>query len=204
MPAAGTRVVTFKGLVASPRVPLTGVAGAKVASLFNKVGSGLLVAIRDFRMTLDYPAGSSSIRTAATSRITTAPADGTLHDPMPFDTAQTHSASVEFRSGASADAVASSLTGTAGDHAWRQGHFRSISPVGEQVRTPEDPMLPKLIALDPMVLREGEGVLVQVVEVASTSATIVLNAAFEEFTYASGLADVLAVSPSTLNFAWTI
>ena len=203
MPPAGTRVVTFKGLVASPRVPLTGVAGAKVVSLFNKVGSGLLVAIRDFRLTLDYPAGSSSVRTVATSRITAAPADGTLHTPVPFDTEQTHSASVEFRSGASADGTASALTGTAGDHAWRQGHFRIISPVGEQVRTTEDPMLPKLIALDPVVLREGEGVLVQVVEVASTAATLVLNAVFEEFTYASGLADVLAVSPTTLNFAWT-
>jgi hypothetical protein len=202
MPAAGTRVVTFKGMVASPRVILGAITNGKVAGLFNKSGSGLLVAIRDLRLTLDYPVGSSSVRGIAASRITTAPADGTLQAPMPFDTAQTHNANVEFRSGASADGTASTLTGTAGDYGWRQFHQRLRTSV-EQFRTTEDPMLPKLIALDPVVLREGEGVLVEVIETASTAASLVLNATFEEFTYASGNPDVLAVSPSTLNFTWT-
>ncbi len=200
MPA---RVVSFAGMVASPRVKPTAVANAKIASLFNKVGSGVLVAIRDFRVTLDNTDPSTSLRNLATSRITTAPADGTLHTPMSFDTAKTHNANVEFRSGGSADGVSSVLTADAGPHAWRQFHLRYQTEV-EQASIPADPMLPQFIRLDPEVLREGEGVVVQVVDAASVSTSIVINAVFEEFTYASGDPDVLAVSPSTLDFAWTI
>lgn len=201
MPAA--RVVTFAGMVASPRVKLTAIANAKVASLFNKVGSGRLVAIRDFRLVMDNFDPSTSIRSLATSRITTAPTDGTLHTPMPFDTAQTHNANVEFRSGASADDVQSALTATAGPHAWREFHLRHQTKV-EQNISPYDPMLPQLIHLDPVVLREGQGVVVQVAETASASTYMVINVVFEEFTYALGDPDVLAVSPPTLNYAWTI
>jgi hypothetical protein len=200
MPAA--RVVSFAGLVGTPRILPTATADFNIASLFNVTGSGVLVAIRSLEAQMD----SASVtfgRFFSTQKVTTAPTAGTLHTPMGLDTNQTHNANVEFRSGASADGVATALTSAGGPIAWREFANRAAN-ADSQYLWEDAPMFPALVEDDPAILRPGEGVLVRMEEVPSTASGMIVNCMFEEFTYASGDPDVLAVSPSSLNFTWTL
>lgn len=149
------RVQTFKGSASSLIIPST----AAIASLFNKTGSGVLVAVRRFTLQNDYTSSTATVRDIDLQPLSSAPTGGSLATPVPWDTAvaASHSANVEFRYAASADDVLSALTLTPGTtQAWTQMHSREIS-AAEQQRFYDGPMVPKLANDDPVILREGQG-----------------------------------------------
>jgi len=174
------RVASFKGIVASPRIGGVSTANYNFASIFNLVGSGVLVAVR--RLTAQVDSLSVTFgRFFTPHMVTVAPTGGTVHEPMALDTALTHNASVEFRAAASADGVITALTSAAGTPAWQQFSSKGASSYG-QVLMGEIAVLPRLAEFDPVVLREGEGVLVRMAVGPSSSAEHLINCAFEEFT----------------------
>jgi hypothetical protein len=174
------RVASFKGIVASPRIGGISTANYNFASLFNVTGSGVLVAVR--RLTAQVDSLSVTFgRFFTPHMITVAPTGGTLHEPTALDTALTHNASVEFRSAASADGVITALTSAAGTPSWQQFCSKGASSYG-QVLMEDVAVLPVLVEFDPVVLREGEGVLVRMAVGPSSSAEHLVNAMFEEFT----------------------
>jgi hypothetical protein len=174
------RVVSFQGIVASPRIGGVSTANYNFASLFNVVGSGVLVAVR--RLTAQNDSLSVTFgRFWTPHMITVSPTGGTLHEPVALDTALTHNASVEFRAAASADGVITALTSAAGTPIWQQFVSKGATSYG-QVRMDEVAVLPALVEFDPIILREGEGVLVRMAEGPSSTAHHIVNACFEEFT----------------------
>lgn len=174
------RVQTFKGMASSLVIPST----ADIASLFNKTGSGTLVAVRRFSLQNDYTSTTATVRDIDAIRVTVAPTGGTLATPVAWDTAvNSHAAQVEFRYAASADDVLSVLTvTTTTPQAWSQSHSRMIS-AAEQQRFIDGSMVPDLAAGDPVVLREGEGLLMHNFGSVPTSghAHYVINAMWEEY-----------------------
>lgn len=178
------RVASWEGSASTFRIRGDGVAGQNIASLFNRTGSGVLVAVRELELVMDYTTNSGTVRFFGTSRITTNPTTGTLMSVMSFDTAQSHQALVEFRGGASADGTASALTATPGVIAWRQGHWHAQTAVGQfqTADLADSPTIPAVCDDDPVILREGEGLLVHVIDASSTSAHYILNALWQEFT----------------------
>ena len=178
------RVMSWHGCSSTFRIPGSGTAAQNICTLFNKTGSGVLVAVRTLEFIMDYTTNSATVRVVGVSRITTAPTTGTLATPGDFDTNDTQSTSVEFRGGASADGVASAITATPTTYAWRQGHWHASTAVG-QYQTGGDAastMLPMVAKDDPVILREGEGLLVNIIDTSSTSAHYIVNASWQEFT----------------------
>ncbi len=178
------RVESYRGLASTFRIPGSGAAAQNLATIFNKTGSGVLVAVLELNMVMDYVTNSATVRFLGTSRITTAPSTGTVMTPMEFDTSLSHSSSVEFRGGASADGTANAITATAGTVGWRQGHWHAQSAIGQYLTgdPAEMPMLPIVCDTDPVILAEGEGLLIQIIDTSSTSAHYIVNAAWAEFT----------------------
>lgn len=178
------RVASWTGCSSTFRIPGSGAAAQNLATLFNKTGSGVLVAIRELTLVMDYTTNSGTVRFVSSSLLTTAPSTGTLMTPVGFDTALTQDTLVEFRGGASADGTASAITATAGVSAWRQGHWHAPTAVGQYLSSElaEAALVPVLAENDPVVLREGEGILVQITDASSTSAHYVVNASWQEFT----------------------
>lgn len=178
------RVVSWEGAASTFRIPGSGAAGQKIATLFNKTGSGVLVAVRELELVMDYITNSGTVRFMGTSVIATSPTTGTVMTPMGFDTAQTQNTSVEFRGGASADGTANAITATPGTIGWRQGHWHAPTAVGQYLSSDlaDANMIPVLCDDDPIILREGEGLLVHIIDASSTSASYVLNALWTEFT----------------------
>ncbi len=180
---SSARIVSFRGIVASPRIGGVSTANYNFSSIFNVVGSGVLVAVR--RLTAQVDSLSTTFgRIFAAHMVTVAPTGGTLHAPMALDTTLTHNASVEFRSAASDDGVITALASAAGSVAWQQVAPKGASSYG-QVLSDDNPVFPMLVEFDPVVLREGEGVLVRMAVGPSSSADHIINCMFEEFTYAS-------------------
>jgi len=132
------RVVPFRGMVASFRMPGVATVNRPLMSIFNKTGSGVLLAVATLVGIFEMTTNSSSTRTLGVSRIGTAPTDGTLNTPVEFDTAQTHNANVEVRSAASADGTTTTLTATPGTSGYRTYVQKSLSPIGQLV-SPEYP-----------------------------------------------------------------
>jgi hypothetical protein len=185
MPA---RVPTFKGSVATFVSPgLTGV-DQPLLTIFNKTGSGVLVAVRRLHLFNDHAgAGTTTIRDWRTSKITTAPSTGTLATPQPFDTADTHNANVEVRALASADGTNGTLTAPPTANRLN-GDFnqRFVSAVGQYAHQPTDLLVEYPYPDDPLILREGEGIVVSQNVSGSTTNNIVFDVVIEEFTYSSG------------------
>jgi len=178
------RVQSWQGGASTFRIPGAGTAAQNLCSIFNKTGSGVLVAVRVLEFIMDYTTNSATVRVLGTSRLTTAPTTGTLMTPVGFDTAETQNTSVEFRGGASADGTASAITATATTVAWRQGHWHASSAIGQYLTTDDatSTMLPMVAENDPVILAEGEGLLVNIIDTSSTSAHYIVNAAWQEFT----------------------
>lgn len=177
------RVAACVAMATTFRTPGSGTAAQNLATLFNRSGSGVLVAVRRISHQVDYTTNSATVRVISTSRITTNPTTGTLHTPTLFDTGGSHAALVEFRGAASADGTASAITATAGTHAWRQfhTHFAAVTDL-QQSRLPDNGQVPLLAETEPIILAEGEGLLIQITDTSSTSTHLVVNAVWEEFT----------------------
>lgn len=180
------RVPTFKGAVGAFRSVGVAATDETVLSIFNKTGSGVLVAVRRLTLQVDQQVAlTTAAPHAVTTRLTTAPTTGTLLTPQAWDTSQTHNASVEIRSRASADGTNGTLTATPGADRARSFFGDRPHTIAGQRLFPDKDMLPDFPdPEDPLVLREGQGVLVTVAPTGSTSSHYLVNAMIEEFTYA--------------------
>lgn len=179
------RVASCKAMASSFRVVGSGAAGQVFATLFNKTGSGVIVVVRRLTVQNDFVSNTGTVRVFAASRLTTAPATGTLITPTLFDTSGTHSASVEFRSGASADGTASAITAPAIAPAFRQIEWRGAEapPIAGQLLMDDQPLVPLLAGDDPVILAEGEGISAYMIDVQSASMHTVINCFWEEVTF---------------------
>ncbi len=167
----------WQGGCGSFRTPGSGAAGQKLASLWNAVGSGVVVIVDYAGMIMDYTTNSGTVRAVSWSIITTAPTGGTILTPVPFDTTSgAQSADVTARGGSSADGTASALTATPGDHLRRGFHWHANTAV-QQYLTELDKRAGKRIHL-----REGEGLLCTISDTSSASASHIVNFDWREVT----------------------
>lgn len=180
------RVPTFVGAVGAFRAVGDVGANSNLLTIFNKAGSGVLVAVRRLTIQNDQTAaGTTVIRLVRTTRLTTAPTDGTLLTPQTWDTLQTHNANVEIRGRATADDTNGTLTATAvADRARQAINMRAHTLVGQLLYPDTNLLLDYPYPDDPLVLREGEGVLVSTVGAGVITTAYLINAMIEEFTYA--------------------
>lgn len=180
------RVPSYKGLYATFRITGVQTADRPLASLFNTAGTGVLVAVRALTIVLDIAGASSIVRSAAVSRLTTAPTTGTLHTPVALDSALTHASGVEFRGAASADDTANAITATPTTRGWRMMPGRMASHIGQSWAR-QDALASALPGLrlaepdDPLILREGQGILISAQEGFSTASGCVVQASVEEY-----------------------
>lgn len=174
-----------------------GSTNVNLFSFFNKTGSGVLVAIREFDVNSLRTGDSGTVRTPSLSQLTTAPSTGTLLTKVAFDTTLSSSANVEAR-GATADdnAAATTLTATPTTYGWRIFGARGTTGAGQTLEI-DQTLSPSLSETDdPMILRESEGVLVTIPETGSSGATYLVRVMFEEFKYA-----VIAAGPRIVRQA---
>ncbi len=161
-----------------------------VFSIENQAGSTVLVAVRRMAVQLDATALLAAVAPSVkVSRITTLPTGGTVLGEVPADSANTSNASVVVRGATASDGgAATAITATAGVAFWSQLTMRMHSLVG-QVLMEDESVIPGLSENDPIILRAGEALLVQIVAAATTSNPAtnnwVINTVFEEMTYAS-------------------
>lgn len=183
--------------VASFRVPGQAGTGQNLASLFNKAGSGVLVALRRITVLTDFPNFSSTgNRALFVATVSSAPSAGTLTSGVLLDTAGALAADVEFRQGASGDGTASALTATAGTRERGGFTLRQQTSQAGQIWV-WDPWSATKAGepTDPQVLREGEGVLV-VSNGASASYGYVVTVEWEEYTAGGGVPIDVTVTPA--------
>ncbi len=161
-----------------------------VFSIENQAGSSVLVAVRRMAVLLDATAVLAAVAPSVkVSRITTLPTGGTVLGKVTTDTDETSNASVVVRGATASDGGgATAITATAGTAIWTQLTMRMHSLVG-QVLMEDESVIPGLSESDPIILRAGQALLVQVVAAATTSNPAtnhwVVNSVFEEMTYAT-------------------
>lgn len=180
------RVASFKGFTSTFRTLGNAAATQNLFSIENAAGSSVLVAVRRISVQMDATAVLAAITSQIkTSRPTALPTGGTTLTKVGFDTAQSSSASVVCRGATASDAgAATAITATAGSTGWQQYVMRMHTLVG-QVLLPDESLIPGLSADDPVILRAGEALLVQIVQAtaANNAATNhhIVNCMFEEF-----------------------
>ncbi len=184
------RVVSAQINVSSFRTLGAAALLQNVFSVENAAGSAVLVAVRRMAVQLDATAVLAAVAPSIkASRITTLPTSGTVLGKVPADSANTSNASVVVRGATASDGgAATAITATAGTPLWSQLTMRMHTLVG-QVLMEDESVIPGLSENDPIILRAGEALLVQVIAAATTSNPAtnhwVVNTVFEEMTYAS-------------------
>jgi len=177
----------FKGTASSFRTLGNATALQNLFSIENAVGSTVLLGVR--RLTIQMDATAALIAVASqfkTSRPTTFPTGGTVLTKVAFDTTLTSSASVVARGATASDAgAAAAITATAGAVGWHQFAMRMHTLAG-QVILEDESLIPSLCENDPIVLRAGQALLVQIVQAAAANNAAtnhhVVNCAWEEYT----------------------
>lgn len=182
------RVRSFEGYATSFRTPGRAATTQNIFSIYNTTGSSVLVAVKRLSIQMDATAALAAVaKTVFTSRITTAPTNGTTLTKVTNDTTQSSAANVVITGDASADGTGSgtTLTATAGTRMWSQFVMRMHTLVG-QVLMDDESLIPHLSDDDPIILRANEGLLVSIAAAATTSnpATdqMIINCVWEEFT----------------------
>jgi len=161
-----------------------------IFSIENQAGSTVLVAVRRIAVLLDATAVLAAVAPSIkVSRITALPTGGTVLGKVPADTNQTPNASVVVRGATASDGgAATAITATAGTAFWSQLTMRMHTLVG-QIVMDDNAAIPALSADDPIILRAGEALLVQVVAAVTTSNPAtnhwIVNSVLEEMVYAS-------------------
>ena len=176
-----------KGLTSSFRTLGNATTPQNLFSIENAAGSTVLVGVR--RLTIQMDATAALIAVASqfkTSRPTSLPTGGTALTKLTFDTTLTTSASVVARGATASDAGAATvITATAGAVGWHQFAQRLHTAAG-QVILEDESLIPGLCETDPIVLRAGQALLVQIVQAtaANNAATNhhVVNCSWEEYT----------------------
>lgn len=186
-----TRVPTYKGTVGTFVTGNTGSAGIPFLTIWNPVGSGTLVAIREIQFLFDRTTNQAPPKGIfAAERLTAAPTGGLLATPVALDTANTFNSAVEIRERGASDSTTSAITATlSGVYAWQQMGERipATTPPGQFYFEDDDYAVPQLSDRDPIILAEGEGLAIVNVTIDSTAGWTVLDLAFEEFAWQSAI-----------------
>ena len=174
---------TYKGMVSSFRTAGLASANHNLLTLFNKTGSTKLVKIRKLVVQVEDTGVLLTVAPVVmASRITTLPTGGTVLTKVPFDTALTADGNFEIMGATASDGgAASTITSTAGTRMWADFKMRAGTAVG-QFLYPDVPLIPSLCESDPIILRALEGINVQMVQAAVTTASYLVNCVFEEYT----------------------
>jgi hypothetical protein len=181
------RVASFKGIVTSFRTLGNAASPQNLFSIENAAGSTVLLAIRRMSIQMDATVANTSVACSfKTSRPTAVPTGGTTLSKVSFDSTQSSSSSVVARGATASDGgAATAITATAGSIGWSQFAMRLHTGAG-QVTMDDQSLVPTLCEDDPIILRAGEALLVQVTNAtaANNLATnhYIVNAMFEEFT----------------------
>ncbi len=165
-------------------------AAALTQNLFtleNSAGSTLLLAVRRMTVQLDATAVLAAVAPVIkTSRLAALPTGGTTLTKVAFDTAAPTPAATTIARGATASdgGGATAITATAGTPMWSQFTMRMHTLVG-QVAMEDQSLVPTVAQEDPLILRAGEAILVQIVAAATTSNPVtnhwVVNCMVEEY-----------------------
>ncbi|MCA1571155.1 MAG: hypothetical protein LC798_12730 [Chloroflexi bacterium] len=180
------RVASFKGMCSSFRTLGNAATPQNLFSIENAAGSTVLLAVRRLSVQMDSTAALTAVATQfKTSRPSALPTVGTALGKVAFDSALTSSASVVARGATASDAgAATAITATAGGTGWHQFAMRMHTLVG-QVLMDDESLVPSLAEDDPIILRAGESLLVQIVQATAannkSSDHYVVNCMFEEF-----------------------
>jgi hypothetical protein len=182
------RAVSYVGSAVTFRTLGNAASPQNIFSIENGASSSVLIAVRQLTMEQDATAVLTALTNQfKTSRPTALPTGGTALSKGSFDTALTSSASVILRGATASDGgAATAITATAGAGTlWCNFAFRLHTAVG-QVLDVANEILPNMVAVyDPIILRAGQALLVQVVNptAASNAATnhYVVKCMWEEF-----------------------
>jgi hypothetical protein len=153
----------------------------------NAVGSTVLIGVRRLTIQMEATAALAAVASQfKTSRPTAMPTGGTVLTKLTFDTTLTSSASAVARAATASDGGAATvITAAAGATGWHQFAQRMHTLAG-QVILEDESLIPGLCETDPIVLRAGQALLVQLVQAtaANNAATNnhVINCSWEEFT----------------------
>lgn len=185
--AIGERVASYKGVVGSFRTLGNAATPQNLFSIENAAGSSVLLAVRRFTVQMDATVVLTAVSCQfKVSRPASLPTGGTTLTKVPFDTALSSSSSVVVRGATASDGGgATAITATAGSTGWHQFAMRMHTAVG-QVLMEDQSLIPALCEDDPLILRAGEALLVQVINATAgnNAATnhYLVNVMFEEFT----------------------
>jgi len=155
----------------------------------NQTGSGRLLGVRRLTVQLDATGVLAAVApTVGAFRTTAMPTGGTILPETQIDTTQTNSGLLVAR-GATAShggaATAIVATPATGNPAWGQYTMRVATAVG-QILMEDQSILPALCEDTPLILREGQALVVQVVAAATTSNPAtnhwICNAVFDGYT----------------------
>jgi len=129
-----------------------------------------LVKVRRMTVQLDATAALASVMPLVkTSRATAVPSGGTALAKAVFDTNATSDGAVIVRGGTASDGgAATAITASPGDIMWQQYCMRMHTVVG-QVLAEDSPLIPTLCEDTPIILRQNQALLIQVVASAGTS-----------------------------------
>ncbi len=181
------RVASFKGMAGSFRTVGNAASPQNLLTIENAAGSSVLVALRRITVQMDATAVLVAVSCQyKTARTTAVPSAGTALTKVSFDSAQSSASQVTVRGATASDGgAATAITATAGSTGWHQFAPRMHTLVG-QVLMEDQSLLPTLVAEDPIILRAGEAIVVQVINAtaannASTNNYLV-NVMWEEFT----------------------
>lgn len=155
----------------------------------NGVGSGRLVGLRRISVQLDTTAALAAVAPTIEFRRTTAlPTGGTVLQETQWDTTATNSGLIVARGATASHGGALTpitATGTTGSAGWSQFTMRQATVAG-QVVMDDQSVIPQLASDTPIILREGQAIVVQAIAAATTSNPAtnfwIVNAVFDGYT----------------------
>lgn len=179
------RQVLSKWIATSFRTLGSAASGQNLITIENAAGSTRLLAIRKLRLEMDATAVLTAVAPDVKfGRTSALPTGGTTLTKVLLDTTQTSSSSAVVRGATASDGgAATAITATLAATGWHQFMMRLHTAVGQVL--PDDwNCIPDICDTDPVILRAGEGVAVQVVGTAASNAATnhyVLKCLVEEF-----------------------
>lgn len=178
------RVASFKGVATSFRTAGLASTNHIIFSIENASGSTILLAVKRLSLQVEDTGVLTTVAPVCrTYRSTTASASGTTLTKSGFDTSLSSSASVVVRGATASDGGAATAITNGGtlSPAWTQFKMRAATAVGQYLFD-DEPMIPLLCADDPIILRAAQALVVRMEQASVTTASYIVNVAFEEFT----------------------
>jgi hypothetical protein len=178
------RKLSAQVMVSSFRIAGLASANHNCFYVANLAASTVLMGVRRLTVQMDNTGAVTTVSpTFMVYKTTTLPTGGTDSTKFLFDSNDTSNTNCVARGAtASEGGAANAITWTApaGTPGWRQFHMRMHTLVG-QVLTRDESLIPIVCQDDPIVLRAGQALAIQVNIASQTTASYVFNAMWEEF-----------------------